>query len=210
VQLFDTADSAADTVAGFVTAGLLAGDGVVLAMLERGWTEVAGRLRANGVAVDEAAAAGRLIAIDAADLLSRLIRRGHPDSGQFHAIVGSLVTAVGSTSGRVRVYGEMVDLLARSGEYRALLELEALWNELAAELPFTLLCGYSAEHFGDPRLAETLAAVCCAHSVVRSNPRDALGAFLMTQPQPRGRPHPLFERRGNREAIRAAVAGTRG
>ena len=41
-----------------------------------------------------------------------------------------------------RVFGEIVDLYWRRSEANLALELEACWNELRAEHPFPLLCGY--------------------------------------------------------------------
>jgi hypothetical protein len=34
-------------------------------------------------------------------------------------------------------------------------------------------------NFGDPRTADALRHICRAHSRVRSNPLDALGAYLL-------------------------------
>jgi hypothetical protein len=59
------------------------------------------------------------------------------------------------------------------------LQLESLFDELRAREPFTLFCGFSAVHFGDPRTADALRRVCRAHSRVRANPFDPLGAYLL-------------------------------
>jgi hypothetical protein len=48
-------------------------------------------------------------------------------------------------------------------------------------VPFTLFCGYSAVHFGDPRSAAALQAICRAHTHVRASSDDDLGAFLMSE-----------------------------
>ena len=58
-------------------------------------------------------------------------------------------------------------------------ELEVFWNTLAAEESFTLLCGYSSAHFGDPRDAEALHRICRAHSRVESHPGDLLATWLL-------------------------------
>lgn len=57
---------------------------------------------------------------------------------------------------RPRIYGEIVTLLAAEGDFVSILQLEHLWNTVAGEVPFTLVCGYFAEHFGAPRSSEAL------------------------------------------------------
>ena len=66
--------------------------------------------------------------------------------------LGSLVARLGNGR-RVRIYGEMVDVRAARGNYKAACQLEALWNALGRRESFTLFCGYASGHFGDPRTA---------------------------------------------------------
>jgi hypothetical protein len=62
----------------------------------------------------------------------------------------------------------MVALLWDAGQVMLALELEALWNDLAAELPFALLCGYPARlASGD---GHALEQVCRLHA-------DVLGPY---------------------------------
>ena len=50
----------------------------------------------------------------------------------------------------MRIYGEMVNLLAARGDLRGALALEKAWNRAPSGAPVALLCGYSSSHFGDP------------------------------------------------------------
>jgi hypothetical protein len=100
----------------------------------------------------------------------------------FAATVEALVE--GQTAFRtrpVRIYGEMVDVLAAERQYNAALELEELWNDLAKRHRFTLLCGYTAGHFGDPHNAADLRHICAAHSMVTVDPEDVLASFLVNR-----------------------------
>lgn len=179
LQLFDSTNSLADAVARFAGDGLEAGDKVLLVMRPLNWDATAQCLRRRGVHVREALASGRLTVLGAAATLQSFMRCGAVDRELFEATVGTLVRALNSTSGVLRVYGEMVDLLAAEGDFRAALELETVWNGLMERESFQLFCGYSAVNFGDPRVCEELRLISQAHSHVHTNPVDVLGTFLL-------------------------------
>ena len=60
-----------------------------------------------------------------------------PDGTRFRQTVGGLVEPMlaGLAGKRLRVYGEMVDLLWRDGHHQAALWLEEIWNDLAKDPP---------------------------------------------------------------------------
>jgi anti-anti-sigma factor len=62
----------------------------------------------------------------------------------------------------------MVALLWDAGQVTLALELEALWNGLAAELPFALLCGYPDRLLAQHSEQEALEQVRRLHSAVIS------------------------------------------
>jgi hypothetical protein len=138
-------------------------------------------LGARGFDVAGALADGRLIAKDASDLLARFMRRGKPVRRLFDQTVREIVAYYTQTSpGGVRIYGEMVEVLAQDGNYAGAEELEKLWNELAREFPFTLLCGYSAAHFAAPDAGGALAAIRNQHSRSSAPVTDSLSHFLLS------------------------------
>jgi len=47
----------------------------------------------------------------------------------------------------VHAFGEMVALLCQDGLFDAAVELEGLWNELAARFRFHLFCAYPSRLF---------------------------------------------------------------
>ena len=63
------------------------------------------------------------------------------------------------------IYGEMVGLLWDRGQAVAAMRLEDFWNELAMDLPFTLLCGYRTNDSSD---LTSFEGVCGLHSHVVS------------------------------------------
>jgi hypothetical protein len=179
VQLFDSTDSRADSVAAFVREGLTGGDTVLVVMTQEQWNLVAVRLRREGLTLDAAVASGRLIVRDAPGTMKGFMRYGVPDPVLFEDVVGRHVRQLASGQARLRIYGEIVDLLAAEGHFEAAHQLEALWNGLGTQAPFTVFCGYSAMNFVNPATADALQSICRAHSHVRWNPADTLGTYLL-------------------------------
>lgn len=178
-QLFDELDSLADTVSAFLHQGFLNGEALLVVATSSHWEAIAERLRARDVPLDQAMQSGQLAVRDARELLQQFMRFGLPDRARFDRSIGGLVRQLGSGGRRVRIYGEMVDVLAAPGNFNGARELEDFWNELGERESFTLFCGYSAVTFGDPHSARALRAICDAHSHVSADPRDQLGSFLL-------------------------------
>jgi len=178
LQLFDGPDSRAAAVAAFVQQGLLNHETTVIVVTPEHRIAVLQRLRRSGVDVDRAQAIGQLIIRDAAHVLRLFERRGRLDPNLFDASVGAQMRQL-TAQGRVRVYGEIVDLLAAQGNYAGAQLLENLWNDLQTRMSFTLFCGYSSENFGDPLTAGSLRSICRSHCHSISHPNDLLGSFLL-------------------------------
>jgi hypothetical protein len=68
----------------------------------------------------------------------------------------------------------MVALLWDAGQIGAAIEVEAMWNELAAQFPFSLLCAYSVRSVTGPGQLDQLTEVCRAHSAVAGEPPASL------------------------------------
>jgi hypothetical protein len=179
IQLFDSPESLQETVANFALAGLRDGHGVLLVMRPKHRAAVSAQLAENDCDVETAIADGQLVTLDAKDTLRQLMRRGHIDPTLFDDVVGRAVRALSARGQAVRVYGAMVDLLAEDRDFINAVDLENLWNQLGLEAPFTLLCGYSSAHFGDPRNAKALHQLCHCHSAINDNSDDDLGSWLV-------------------------------
>jgi hypothetical protein len=187
VQLFDSDESIANGVAGFFREGLIRNDVLLAVMDEERWYAVAMRLSALGSPVDDVLRTGQLTVRNARETLTEFMVGDRPHPERLTASVGTLVASLASRGRPLRIYGEMVDVLAARGQYAAAHELEELWNELGRRHNFTLFCGYTAGHFGDPRNAADLRRICAAHGEVQADPQDVLGSFLTgehrTQPR---------------------------
>ncbi len=179
VQLFDSDESLAESVADYFADGLIRRDRMLAVIDGERWNSVAMQLSARGLPIEEALRFGHLVVCDSLQVLNRLMRRNRPDPGLFAATVGTLVEGLAAFGKPLRIYSETVDILAARGDYTAAAELEDLWNGLGRRQTLTLFCGYSSAHFGDPRNAGALRRICASHSEVRANPRDVLGTFLL-------------------------------
>ena len=181
LQLFDSSESLAGTVARFVVKGLEQGQNVLVVATSSHLELIAKRMDEIGWNLHEAVVANRAIVADANQSLEKLMRYDRPNPVAFDEIVGTLVQRL-SAGKRPLIYGEMVDVLAERGNYKGAQKLEELWNALAKRERFTLLCGYSSAHFGNLRTAGILGAICAAHDHVHRNSDDMLAEFLLEHP----------------------------
>jgi hypothetical protein len=179
VQLFDTAESLAAAVADFVSEGLAFDDVVLVVTRPDAWMRIAQRLGRNAVDVARALDTRQLVVLDAEETLAKFTRQSWPDSERFYTGIGELVRELAGR-GRLRVFGDMVDVLASDAQFSSAVALEDLWNELATTIPFSLFCGYSAVSFGPQRNKEALRLICHCHSATRVNDDDDLAAWLLS------------------------------
>jgi hypothetical protein len=180
LQLFDSSKSLAGTVAAFLMDGFNRGENLLIVATPEHRELLTRKLEESGLPTREAIAANRLVILDAVQTLDKIMRQDAPNPVAFDEVVGTLVGRL-SNDQRVCIYGEMVDVLAARGNYRAAQQLEELWNALGRREWFLLFCGYASGHFGDPKTARALAAICAAHSHLHRKPDDLLAEFLLDQ-----------------------------
>jgi hypothetical protein len=178
VQFFDGDDSRADCVAEFLAEGYREGEPSIVVATPANWAGAVERLGDHGVPVNKAIRNGMIVVRDATDTLRRLSRNGSPDPVAFEAVVAKTVAGL-ARGGRVRAYGEMVDMLAQRGEMADAIKLESLWNRLGERVPLFLLCGYSAAHFVATSTHRALRDICTSHTAVRRHTQDPLANWLL-------------------------------
>lgn len=159
-----------DEFAGRVTAYLLealreGGAAIVIATPEHR-RAIRDRLAQAGADVAAAEAAGAFVALDALETISRFMVAGCPNAASFWQVISPLIRQATEAFKPVHVFGEMVALLWDSGRVNAAIEVEAMWNELAAQYRFSLLCGYPEQSVIGDQHQDSLAEVCRVHSLV--------------------------------------------
>jgi hypothetical protein len=144
--------------------GLRRGDAVLLVATPAHALAITRRLRTDGHPVTDCTRRGQLVLLDAEETLGRFLVDGEPDRARFRAVIGGAVAACKAAGrGRVRAFGEMVDLLRRTS-LAAALRLETLWNELLDAEGIALVCGYSIDTFAPGVYGGLLQRVLSAHS----------------------------------------------
>ncbi|HEX6062138.1 MAG TPA: MEDS domain-containing protein [Candidatus Limnocylindria bacterium] len=168
VQFYDRDDFLLEGVTRFVAAGISDGDCSIVIATRAHRADLETRLVRRGLDLNAARRRGSYVALDAADTLAKFMAGTAPDKVKFEQVVGALVerSIQGPPLRRVRAFGEMVALLWADGNPAGAIEVERLWNELAARQPFSLLCGYPMRSFAGPEHDRGFAAVSAAHAHV--------------------------------------------
>ena len=146
VQFYDDDGFLTDAVGRFLAAGLKAGDRLVVIAAGQHRIGLLKHLEpCNGQAAVES---GQLLMVDARETLAKFMVGDVPDPDLFHHAHSRLLATVRETGGgRIRAFGEMVDLLWRDGNSRAAIRLEELWNDAGKQHTFSLLCAYVMNNF---------------------------------------------------------------
>ncbi|WP_163557994.1 EAL domain-containing protein [Halomonas sp. NO4] len=163
-QFYEDEATLADRVASFLTAGVSAGERLLMLLTPPRRRAVLARLEAWGLDTAAAEASGQLVVRDAESLLEAIMDGDMPDEARFNRHVLAEVESAGAQP--TRAFGELVDVLCARGQSRAAVYLESLWHAACRRLPLTLLCGYALEHFREPEGHDAFAAVCDHHSRV--------------------------------------------
>ncbi len=140
VQFYESDFFLCQVIARFAGVGLASGERVVLLATREHWSAVSLLLKGNAFDPRRAIDSGRLSYRDAHETLRRIMVNGAPDPESFQQIIGEILRPNGE---RVRVYGEMVDLLWKDNRLPAALRLEDLWRRVVEETGVSLLCGYA-------------------------------------------------------------------
>ena len=179
VQLFDSPESLGEAVAAFLRAGLEARGPLLVVAKASNVRQIAKALERAGLSMSSLVDQDRLTILDAHSTLRAILRNGSLDARLFDARVGDVVVRLAADGGPLHIYGELVELFAEEANFHAAIELEELWNQLGAMVPFSLLCGYSSPHFAAPYAGAALRHICDRHTRVHQSNGDILGNWLL-------------------------------
>lgn len=135
-------------VSRFIGEGLRAGEAAVVIMTAEHLESVRRELAVQGTD----SGAPLFLSLDARETLSKFTHPdGNPAWPRFESTIGPVLEerARSTAAGRVRAYGEMVDLLWQDGRLAAAMRLEAHWNRLLAGRRIPLYCAYKADLLGE-------------------------------------------------------------
>lgn len=166
VQFYENDRALVDSLTDFVTAGFAAGEACIVIATQQHSMALERRLRDAGHSITSAQASGQFILLDAAATLAKFMRGPEPDPGLFRQTIEPVIMSSGKSGGSVRAFGEMVAILWAEGKHHGACRLEELWNELALDHPFSLLCAYQMNGFSRSADAAAFARICTHHSRV--------------------------------------------
>ncbi|MDB4966151.1 MAG: sensor protein [Myxococcales bacterium] len=218
VQFYESEDFLCETVAHFLGAGLAADEPLIVIAATDRCEKFARRLQLRGFDVAGARASGQLTLLDARATLAKFMVDGMPDWQRFKAAIGGVIAkSREGRDGRVRAYGEMVDILWREGNPQAAIALEELWNDIAKIHSFSLLCAYVMGNFYKEADGEHFHEVCRQHTHVIptesfsniETPDDRLREIGLLQQRARALESEVAHRKELEKSLREALAARR-
>jgi signal transduction histidine kinase len=168
VQFYEGDAFLAASAGAYLVEGLINGDPAIVIATPSHKRAIMSDLRRRGIDWRKAARDNRLVVLDARETLATIMSGGSPDANRFDLVVGGQVRKAGERegAGRVRAYGEMVDLLWKEGNNNGAILLERLWNDLISRYELSLLCAYAMDGFESAAHQQGFRAVCDAHTHV--------------------------------------------
>ena len=168
VQFYEDDAVFIESLSEFVGAALGAGGACIVIATDRHVRNLIEHLSSNGIEMSRVLAEGRYIALDAHDILSRIMVQGRPDARQFWDVVEPVVKrAAGSLRhGTISAFGEMVAILWAEGKHEAAIELEHHWNDLLNQYEINLLCAYPIGSFARHDFSDMFRTICSQHTAV--------------------------------------------
>ena len=163
VQIYADDGVFLDSVEGFVSGGLLGGEGVIVIATAAHLIVLEQRLRARGLNLQSARERDQYIPVDASEAIAKFVIRGWPDEMLFEQLVIDLLERAGKNGRRVRAFGEMVALLWARGQSGATVRLEHLWHQFCQRKAFSLFCAYPKNGFTQ-NAESSIREICEAHS----------------------------------------------
>lgn len=158
VQFFASDEEYVRAVGRYLCEGLAAGDTCVSVATAEHHGQLDAYLFDAGLNAAALSAEYRYIPLQADHVLQTFFDARHGlDRERFHRHFNELIRQAAARGQPVRLFGEMVSLLAERGHPASAIQLEELWNELSRYHNFTLFCSYKVSPFTqDPRYLKLL------------------------------------------------------
>jgi hypothetical protein len=168
IQFYSGDDFLLDSVSRFISTALEAGDSCFVLVSPEHLERLEERLKARKIDIKEAVKKRRYLAVDALQVLARLMVDDRLSKTRFDEFIREVLlplkAAAESKRKRVAVCGEIVGLLWAEGKPKAAIDLERFWNELAERGSYCLRCFYPIASFSDPGLNELFLKLCAEHT----------------------------------------------
>ncbi len=149
VQVCQNVTSQAEILTRYIKEGLLNNEGVIVIARPSLRRTVLSKLDALGFDSQTIKNQGQVRFFDAEFLLSNILIDGVIEEQAFQKLVGIPIQAAQSKFGKVRAFGEMVDILWQRDLQDMAMQLEDLWEDLCTKQGLVFLCTYLLDNL-DP------------------------------------------------------------
>lgn len=165
VQIYENDTIFIELLTGFVTAGIRAGDCVIIIATPEHLKTLDEKLRHEDFDVFVLKLEDRLITLTVEEALQAFLINEWPDEILFKHLVSGLLAKARHKGRKVRAFGEIVAKLWAQGLCGATVQLEHLWHQLCKAEGLSLFCAYPRSGFTQDVQA-SIKSVCDAHSRV--------------------------------------------
>jgi len=164
VQFYESDTFLVHSIADYVSSGLKAGETCIVAATDKHLKMLESFL-SQDESLDGLRNGELLIKVDAHKALARIMSGNMPNEDRFLDLVEPYLIKASKRGGGIRIFGELVQVLAEQGNSEASLLLEALWNGLRTDYEFALYCAYSTKQFANVPQRNRVQ-ICDEHAVV--------------------------------------------
>jgi PAS domain S-box-containing protein len=174
VQFYEDDSVLLASVSAFIGSTIASGGAGIVVATEAHHSALDELFSAQGIDLETMRRDGRYAVFDAHQCLEAMLVEGWPDERRFVAEWEPAIAAAATGFSNVAIFAEMVALLWRDGKHDAAVQLERMWNDLAAMHSFALFCAYPmADVAAGP--TEAMNAICEQHS--RALPTESYRAL---------------------------------
>lgn len=164
VQVCENLSSQAEILTEYITEGLTNGEGIVIFARPALRKILAEKMNSKGLNLDDLKNQNRIKILDANFLLSLFNFEDTIDKASFEKYVLVPVIEAKSKFGKVRTFGEMVDILWKNGQQNLAVELEGLWQDSCHENDFMHFCTYLLDSLKPAEYNDSLERICNSHN----------------------------------------------
>ena len=146
IQLYTSPEVLVRALARFVGSALEQGEAAVVIAAAKRIAALTKRLVETGYDVASTNGQGAFVTLDAERCLAKFMVDGVPDRAGFRSVVTPILDRLRDAGyKKIRLFGEMVNVLWPHNSDAATVRLEELWNERIADYELCLLCAYHVD-----------------------------------------------------------------
>lgn len=164
VQVCQNLTSQAEILTQYIIEGLTNGEGIVIIARVGLRKALSAKFKDLGLDLNDLKAQGKIRIFDADFMLSLFNFDDTVDRAAFEKCVLPPVLETKLKFGKVRAFGEMVDILWKDGWQDLAIELEGWWGEICEEHNLMLLCTYLLESLDPAEYNHSLKRICNTHN----------------------------------------------